>query len=164
MDEYQVEIKYRQGIHNGRADMLSKIRIKPIENEIKESNEIIAINANEVESELLKYDDIVIDQDVNMRILQQHDKHCTDIITQLTNNNENVTDEYIIQDLLLFHTGKENKYETEPFLQLVIPQQLKHIVIKGYHENYGGGYVGLEKTYQKIRSDLNTFGKPVIKM
>ena len=31
LDEYQVKIKYRQGIHNGRAYMLSRIRIKPIE-------------------------------------------------------------------------------------------------------------------------------------
>ena len=125
LDEYQVDIKYRHGIHNGRADMLSRIRIKPTENEIKESNEIIAINADEVESDLPNYEDIVFDQDVNMQILQQHDEHCKNIITQLTNNNENVTAEYIIQDLLLFHIGKENKYETEPFLQLVIPQQLK---------------------------------------
>ena len=110
LDEYQVDIKYRQGIHNGRADMLSRIRIKPTENEIKESNEIIAINADEVESDLPNYEDIVFDQDVNMRFLQQHDEHCKNIITQLTKNNENVTAEYIIQDLLLFHIGKENKY------------------------------------------------------
>ena len=132
--------------------MLSRIRINPTEIEIKESNEIIAINADEVESDLPNYEDIVFDQDVNMQILQQHDKHYKNIITQLTNNNENVTAGYIIQDLLLFHIGKENKYETEPFLQLVIPQQLKHIVLKRYHENYGGGHDGLEKTYQKIRS------------
>ena len=34
-DKYQIIIKYRQGIHNGRADMLSRIRIKPTNNEIK---------------------------------------------------------------------------------------------------------------------------------
>ena len=27
LDEYQVKIEYRQGIHNGRADMLARIRI-----------------------------------------------------------------------------------------------------------------------------------------
>ena len=47
--------------------MLSRIIIKPTENEIKQSNEIIAINADEVESDLPKYEDIVFDQDVNMR-------------------------------------------------------------------------------------------------
>ena len=45
LDEYQVKIKYRQGIHNGRADMLSRIRIKPTKNEIEESNDIVAVDA-----------------------------------------------------------------------------------------------------------------------
>ena len=40
LHEYQVKIKYRQCIHNGRADMLSRIRIEPTKNEIEESNDI----------------------------------------------------------------------------------------------------------------------------
>ena len=67
----------------------------------------MALNADEVESDLPKYEDIVFDQDMTIRILQQHDEHCKNIITQLTNDNENITSEYIIQDLLLFHIGKE---------------------------------------------------------
>ena len=39
LDEYQVKIKYRQDIHNGRADMLSRIRVEPTPHEIKESND-----------------------------------------------------------------------------------------------------------------------------
>ena len=35
LDEYQVKIMYRQGIHNGRADMLSRIRVEPTQHEIK---------------------------------------------------------------------------------------------------------------------------------
>ena len=45
LDEYQVKIKYRQGIHNGRADMLSGIRINPTKNEIEESDDIVAVDA-----------------------------------------------------------------------------------------------------------------------
>ena len=36
---------YRHGIHNGRAVMLSRIRIKPTKKEIEESNEIVAVDA-----------------------------------------------------------------------------------------------------------------------
>ena len=46
LDEYQVKIKYRQGIHNGRTDMLSRMRIKPTKNEIEESNDIVVVDAS----------------------------------------------------------------------------------------------------------------------
>ena len=60
--------------------------------------------------------------------------------------------DYVVQDRLLYHIGKINRYEPEPILQLVIPNVLKQIVLEGYHSELGGGHVGLEKTYQKIRS------------
>ena len=45
LDEYQVKIKYRQSIHNGRADMLSIIIMKHKTNEIEESNDIVVVDA-----------------------------------------------------------------------------------------------------------------------
>ena len=60
--------------------------------------------------------------------------------------------EYVIQDNILYHVGKENRFETDPFLQLVIPLKLVNTVLECFHDDLGGGHVGLEKTYQKIRS------------
>ena len=150
LDEYQVKIKYRQGIHNGRADMLSRIRIKPTADEIKESNEIIAIE--EDQNKVRMYEDILFDKDINMILSQRRDDYCKRIRRQLRDQVEKVIAEYTVQDNLLYRIGKENRFETEPFLQLVIPLELKNIILEGYHDCLGGGHVGIEKTYQKIRS------------
>ena len=147
LDEYQVKIKYRQGIHNCRADFLSRICVEPTANENKESNDILAVE------KLPTYDDLSFDDDIDMRALQRRDKHCKEILKQLRNDeNEKVANDYVVQDRLLYHIGKVNRYEPEPILQLVIPNVLKQIVLEGYHSELGGGHVGLEKTYQKIRS------------
>ena len=150
LDEYQVKIKYRQGIHNGRADMLSRIRIKPTADEIKESNEIIAIEEDQNKARM--YEDILFDKDINMILSQRRDDYCKRIRRQLRDQVEKVIGEYTVQDNLLYRIGKENRFETEPFLQLVIPLELKNIILEGYHDCLGGGHVGIEKTYQKIRS------------
>ena len=49
------------------------------------------------------------------------------IKTQLTKGkNEKITSEYVLQDNILYHyhIGKENRFETHPFLQLVVPLKL----------------------------------------
>ena len=67
-----------------------------------------------------------------MRALQRRDKHCKEILKQLRNNdNEKVANDYVIQDRLLYHIGKVNRYEAEPILQLIIPDNLKQIVLEG---------------------------------
>ncbi len=155
LDEYQVKIKYRQGKHNLRADMLSRIRIKPTKQELEEADNIMAIEDPPLREQVRipMYDDVDFDGDFNMKAQQAADKHCKHIIIQLKNNdNEKVSNEYVLQDKLLYHIGKINRFETEPILQLVIPVQLKHIVLEGYHSAMGSGHVGLEKNYQKIRS------------
>ena len=157
LDEYQVKIKYRQGIHNGRADMLSRIRIKPTEQELEESQEILAIeqtktNISKTHKNLPTYEHISFDTDINMKNEQQLDTHCINMIKELKQNNDKVANDYTIADDLLYHIAKLVRFETEPILQLVIPSRLKQVVLQGYHSDFGGGHVGIEKTYQKIRS------------
>ena len=65
LDEYQVKIKYRQGIHNCRADFLSRICVEPTSNENKESNDILAIE------KLPTYDDLSFDDDIDMRTCKE---------------------------------------------------------------------------------------------
>ena len=151
-DEYQVKIKYREGRHNVRADMLSRLRIRPTEGEIEQSNDILAINAESEDDNvrLLSYDEISFDDDIDLKALQRKDKHCKLIFQQIKDkDNEKVANDYVVQNHLLYHVGKTNRFETDPILQLVIPIRLKRVVLQGYHSALGGGHVGLEKTYQK---------------
>ena len=96
LDEYQVKIE--QGIHNGRADMLSRIRIKPTEQELEESQEILAIeqtqtNISKTHRNLPTYEHISFDTDINMKNEQQLDTHCINIIKELKQNNDKVANE-----------------------------------------------------------------------
>ena len=155
LDEYQVKIKYRQGIHNGRADMLSRIRVEPTQHEIKESNDIVAVDASidKIITRFNGHNHNLFDQNINMTEYQDNDDHCLNIKTQLNKGgNEKISSEYVIQDNILYHVGKENRFETDPFLQLVIPLKLVNTALECFHDDLGGGHVGLEKTYQKIRS------------
>ena len=141
LDEYNVKIKYRQGIHNGRADMLSRLRIKPTKDEIEQSNNIVAIEQVPQPVEFIN-----LDCDLDINEAQETDRHCRHIREVLNkNNNDSIASQYVVKDTLLYHIGKENRFETEPFLQLVIPETLKVDLIKAMHSSIGGGHVGLEK-------------------
>ena len=160
LDEYQVKIKYRQGIHNGRADMLSRLRIKPTPEELAEDKAILAIEQEprkipvevKVHEKLPHYADISFDDDIQLPKLQQDDAHCKHIMKQLKDKDDKTTNDYVIIDGLLYHIAKLIRFEPDPILQLVIPNILKQVVLEGFHAAVGGGHVGLEKTYQKIRS------------
>ena len=70
------------------------------------------------------------DQDIHMTEYQDNDDHCLNIKTQLNKGgNEKISSEYVIQDNILYHLGKENRFETDPFLQLVIPLKLVNTVL-----------------------------------
>ena len=151
IDEYKIKIKYRRGIHNQRADMLSRIKIKPTAEEIEESKNILAIEEQVSEdNKILSYEDVKFDENVNITDLQNQDVFCKQIISDLKNDKH--TQDYVLHDNVLYHIAKLIRFETEPILQLVIPHFLQKLVIEGYHSAIiGGGHVGLEKTYQKIR-------------
>ena len=78
LDEYQVKIKYRQGIRNGRADMLSRIRIKPTKNEIEESNAIVAVDAlnDMTDTKFSGHNHTLFDLNINMTESQDNDDYC----------------------------------------------------------------------------------------
>ena len=109
--DHQVKIKYRHGIHNGRADMLSRIRIKPTKNEIEESNDIVAGDApnDMTDTKFSGHNHKLFDLNINIAESQGNDDHCVYIYkTQLTKGeNEKISSEYVIQDNILYHIGKE---------------------------------------------------------
>ena len=70
----------------------------------------------------------------------------------MKDKDDKATNDYVIIDGLLYHIAKLIRFEPDPILQLVIPNILKQVVLEGFHAAVGGGHVGLEKTYQKIRS------------
>ena len=155
LDEYQIKIKYRSGQHNLCADAMSRMRIKPTQDELEEAQEILEIEQlpqADIKSKFPNYEAIPFDKDLDMCELQKNDSFCKQIFKQLENNDDKVKHDYVMKDKLLYHIGKLFRYETEPILQLVVPETLQNIVLEGYHSKFGGGHVGLVKTYQKIRS------------
>ena len=61
---------------------------------------------------------------------QDNDDHCLNIKTQLMKGeNEKISSEYVIQNNLLYHIGKENRFETDTFLQLGVPLKLVKTVL-----------------------------------
>ena len=60
--------------------------------------------------------------------------------------NEKISSEYVIQDNILYHIVKDKQFETDPCLQLLVPYKLVSTVLECFHNDLGGGYVGLEKT------------------
>ena len=77
----KLKIKYRQGIHNGRADMLSRIRVEPTQHEIKESNDIVAVDAS-IDKTITRFNGHnhnLFDQNINMTEYQDKDDHCLNI-------------------------------------------------------------------------------------
>ena len=78
LDEYQVKIKYKQGIHNGRADMLSRIRIQPTKNEIEESNDLLAVDPpnDMTNTKSSGHNHKLFDLNIIMTESQDNDDHC----------------------------------------------------------------------------------------
>ena len=101
--------------------MLSRIRVEPTQHEIKESNDIVAVDASidKIMTRFNGHNHNLFDQNINMTEYQDNDDHGLNIKTQLNKGgNEKISSEYVIQDNILYHVGKENRFETDPFFTI----------------------------------------------
>ena len=87
-----------------------------------------------------------------IREQQQKDPVIRKIVDQLELGDE-VDSDYIVQDGLLYHISIPVKNDPNTRLQLVIPAEMTGGIIHEMHfAEFGGGHVGLDRTYDKIRS------------
>ena len=59
---------------------------------------------------------------------------------------------YVLEDGLLYRVTEPEKCGNHSGLQLVIPKFLQQPLIEEIHSGYFGGHLGIDKTYNKIRS------------
>ena len=87
----------------------------------------------------------------NMRQLQADDEYISQILTYLSSGRS--LTEYVIEDDLVYHIASAIKGDTNPRLQLVIPEAVKPTILEQLHcSQFGGGHLGQDKTYEKIRA------------
>ena len=61
--------------------------------------------------------------------------------------------DYVMEDGVLYHVSMPVRNDPQPRLQLVIPSNLVEGVLEQVHDaEFGGGHLGLDKTYDKLRS------------
>jgi len=65
---------------------------------------------------------------------------------------EDISRHYILEDEILFRISEPSKCRNFAGLQLVIPKFLQQPLIEEIHSGYFGGHLGIDKTYDKIRS------------
>ena len=158
LSEYGCDIKYKTGKTNIPADMLSRIT------NVNPDDEIIVLDSTERKSLSAtiphNIDEEPEDTDVNpldkllankpLRNWQRED----DLISQIINDIETGGSykDFVLEDDLLYHITAPVATDVHVRLQLVIPAALTRGVLLELHDSeYGGGHVGLDKTYDKIR-------------
>ena len=92
----------------------------------------------------------------DLGLLQKEDPEIQRLIHILEDQNHSnhavVSRYYILEDGLLYRVSDPSKYPSFPGLQLVIPKPLQKLIIEEIHSGYFGGHLGIDKTYDKIRS------------
>ena len=152
LEEYGCDIEYKTGKTNIPADTLSRVVEKGV---------CVVDSSN---SENLKQSDNILkdldDEKININLikdnkqlikLQKEDRYLGPIIQGIEEGEDNK--EFIVEDDLLYHLSSPVRHDSTCRLQLAIPQCMSEGVIVQLHDNImGGGHVGLDKTYDKIRS------------
>ena len=67
-------------------------------------------------------------------------------------NHVEISRHYIVEDGLLYRITDTSKCIALSGIQLVIPKFLQQSLIEEIHSGYFGGHLGIDKTYEKIRS------------
>ena len=92
----------------------------------------------------------------NFQSVQAHDPEIQEIVKILGDSThakyQDISRYYVLEDGLLYRITEPDKNISYSGLQLVIPKFLQLPVIEEIHSGYFGGHLGIDKTYDKIRS------------
>ena len=158
LEEYGCQVEYKQGKSNVPADMLSRM-VNPqeegscdvLDNAPRWSYEPPKETGDEEELSMNPLADELQMQAI--REQQQKDPVIREIMDHLVELGDEVDSDYVVQDGLLYHISIPVKNDPNTRLQLVIPAEMTGGVIHEMHSaEFGGGHVGLDRTYDKIRS------------
>lgn len=157
--EYDLEIIHRKGKMHQDADTLSRYPVERApDNELDfgidfdscflvyKSDDQSVKDPRVTNQNLQIISDFEVTTINNLRELQQRDKYCTKIMSQL--NNENVKrglNEFLIIDDILMKTRFGH-------LVVVVPKKLINEILFNCHDHVSASHLGFEKTYDKIKS------------
>ena len=162
LSEYDCTIKYRPGSSNIRADMLSRLKVPDNQGSTPEVGIIDTDGPLEVESDTESelennqsaqaLDTLVtLPPATGMKELQGKDSLLAEIIEDITQGTQSKhSNEYVLEDGLLYHIATPVRLDPEPRLQLVIPTCLVGSILEAYHDN--NGHLGIDKSYHSLRS------------
>lgn len=163
LEEYGCNIEYKQGKTNIPADMLSRIVPDTPEN----IHEVSVLDSAAPRGKKLIEDldklptlqdppALLLEEDrvKYLQAKQKEDEILGAIIDSLQSQDEEEKPEgFVMYDDLLHHIANPVKNDQNERLQLVIPESLTESIISEMHSaEFGGGHLGLDKTYDKIRT------------
>ena len=161
LEEYGCQIEYRQGKNNVPADMLSRVvsenstdevvGVAVLENVLppkQYTEDHVQDRSQEVKIPLLDKYSVQAIQD-----MQRKDPVLREIFEQLEQSGQSTTGDFVLDEKLLYHMASPVRSDTCDRLQLAIPAELVEGVLEQMHASeYGGGHLGLDRTYDKIRT------------
>ena len=90
-----------------------------------------------------------------MALSQQDDPELRQIIDGLVSDecDDRGQAHYVMYEGLLNHVAQPVRLDSSPHLQLVIHKKLQRSILEELHSGeYGGGHVGIDKTYNNVRA------------
>ncbi len=133
------EIVHRPGTQLGDVDMLSR---NPVENAPKEE-----LDGLPDEQFLMISDVTQVPSYEDYIYAQENDNRIKSIIDRI-NNNEFVSDKYIMRNDLLY------SYNTDT-LVIELPESLINNILFAHHDHAFSGHHGIERTYRRIKERFN---------
>ena len=155
--EYGCDIQYFPGKKNVCADLMSRVWQNGASNDINIINSDVAkkIVNDEAEDKTRKVEidegKVVEELKVNsVRYAQYKDKEVKGLIERIKQGTVRKGEEdYLLDNNTLYHIPSPIKRDKSPRMQLVIPIQLRPLVLRACHEQ--AGHLGIDRTYEKIR-------------
>ena len=164
LEEYGANIEYKTGKSNVQADLLSRLHSDSYENPNDCLHELNVIDTSgmhgtPVFQRSIPDDNVVADDTPKatdfidrLKQLQAADPEIQVMLEALEKGTKGLADEYTMQDGVLYHIANPVRYDMTHRLQLVVPSELQNEILEQAHDSeFGGGHMGQDKTYDKIR-------------
>eukprot|EP00743_Colponemidia_sp_Colp-15_P001254 GILK01001377.1.p1 GENE.GILK01001377.1~~GILK01001377.1.p1 ORF type:complete len:667 (+),score=57.61 GILK01001377.1:47-2047(+) len=155
LQEFDFTVKYRQGRVHSNVDTLSR---DPVAMEAETMNNVMVVD------EPMLYDEVALQQRVDNEwspLISYIESQQLPESVQESVRLRFMAESFDIQHGRLYFVSKPTKNRrTRKILEwrLVVPLRLRPDIISAYHDDVTAGHLGLDKTYDKIRSRFFWFG------
>ena len=155
LSEYGCDIEYQSGKLNVPADVLSRLAYDDTEDVViidssEPTQKPEAVTENALSDKTTEEHDSLTSLMTDLRQDQRDDEFLSQIVHELEQG-ESLVD-YVVDEGILYHISTPVKRDTQPCMQVAIPQKHVPSILYHMHESeFGGGHASTEKTYSKVR-------------